>query len=186
MSRFSITDTPLAGLKCITRQRLGDTRGFLARMFCTEELASAGWHKPIAQINLTQTAQRGAIRGMHFQWPPHAEMKLVSCIRGEVWDVAVDLRANSKTYLHWHAETLSGENGRAFLIPEGFAHGFQAMTPDCEMLYMHSAVFEPTADAGLRHDDLRLNIAWPLLLTECSKRDRGHPLLNDDFKGIVV
>lgn len=186
MSRFSVTDTPLAGLKCITRQRLGDPRGFLARMFCAEELAVAGWHKPIAQINLTHTAQRGAIRGMHFQWPPHAEMKLVSCIRGEVWDVAVDLRLNSKTYLHWHAETLSAENGRAFLIPEGFGHGFQTLAMDCEMLYLHSAAYERAAEAGLRHDDPRLNITWPLAPTDCSERDRAQPLLTDQFRGIDV
>ena len=186
MSRFSVTDTPFAGLKRVTRQRLGDTRGFLSRMFCAEELATAGWHKPIAQINLTHTAQRGAIRGMHFQWPPNAEMKLVSCIRGEVWDVAVDLRLNSKTYLHWHAEKLSAENGRALLIPEGFAHGFQTLTTDCEMLYMHSTAYERAAEAGLRHDDPRLNIEWPLALTECSQRDRAHPLLTDQFRGIAV
>ncbi len=186
MSRFSVTDTPLAGLQCVTRQCLGDPRGFLSRMFCAEEMATAGWYKPIAQINLTQTAQRGVIRGMHFQWPPYAEMKLVSCIRGEVWDVAVDLRVNSKTYLHWHAEKLSAENGRALLIPEGFAHGFETLTKDCEMLYLHSAAYEPAAEAGLRHDDPRLNIEWPLALTECSERDRAHPLLTDQFRGIAV
>ena len=184
MNRFNVTNTPIAGLRRIRRQCLGDTRGFLARLFCAEELAIAGWHKPIAQINLTQTAQCGAIRGMHFQWPPHAEMKLVSCIRGEVWDVAVDLRANSKTYLNWHGERLSAENGCALLIPEGFAHGFQTLTTGCEMLYLHSAAYERAAEAGLRYDDPRLSIEWPLALTECSERDCAHPLLTDQFRGI--
>ena len=126
MKRLAIADLPLAGLKRIERQRLGDARGFLSRLFCAEELAAAGWSKPIAQINQTFTAKRGTVRGLHFQYPPHAEMKLVSCLRGEVWDVAVDVRAGSKTFLRWHAERLSADNGCALLIPEGFAHGFQA------------------------------------------------------------
>ena len=119
MSRFTISDLSLAGLKLITRQRLGDSRGFLSRLFCAEELAAAGWVKPVAQINHTYTAIRGTLRGMHFQRPPHAEMKLVSCLRGEVWDVAVDVRPGSPTFLCWHAERLSANNGQALLIPEG-------------------------------------------------------------------
>ena len=109
MNRLFVTDLPLAGLKRIERQRLGDARGFLSRLFCAEELGPAGWTKPIAQINHTYTAKRGTVRGMHFQHPPHADMKLVSCIRGEVWDVAVDIRAGSKTFLRWHAEKLSAD-----------------------------------------------------------------------------
>ena len=132
MSRFTIEHLPLQGLQRVTRQRLGDARGFLARLYCAEELARAGWRQPIAQINHTATAARGTVRGMHFQRPPHAEMKLVSCIRGEAWDVAVDLRADSETFLHWHAERLSAENGHALLIPEGFAHGFQTLSDDVE------------------------------------------------------
>ena len=128
MNRFRIQSTPLSGLQVITRQMLGDHRGFLSRLFCADELAQAGWTKPIAQINHTYTAKKGTVRGMHFQHPPHAEMKLVSCIRGEVWDVAVDLRANSPTFLHWHAEVLSADNHKALLIPEGFAHGFQTLS----------------------------------------------------------
>ena len=184
MSRFTITDLPLAGLKLIARQRLGDARGFLSRLFCADELAAAGWHKPIAQINHTRTALRGSIRGMHYQMPPHAEMKLVSCIRGEVWDVAVDLRANSPTFLQWHAQTLSADNGQAMLIPEGFAHGFQTITDDVEMLYLHSVAYTPAAEAALRFDDPRLGITWPLPMTEISARDQVHALLSPAFKGI--
>ena len=110
---------------------MGDARGFLSRLFCAEELRAAGWTGPIAQINHTHTARKGTVRGMHFQYPPHAEMKLVSCLRGEVWDVAVDIRAGSQTFLRWHAEILSADNGRALLIPQGFAHGFQALTRRC-------------------------------------------------------
>ena len=184
MSRFAITDLPLAGLKLVARQRLGDSRGFLSRLFCAEELAAAGWRKPIAQINHAYTGMRGTVRGMHLQHPPHAEMKLVSCIRGEVWDVAVDVRAGSPTFLHWHAQCLSAANGRALLIPEGFAHGFQALTADVELLYCHSAAHNASAEAGLNPQDARLAINWPLPITELSARDAGHALIESGFEGV--
>lgn len=184
MSRFSILDTPIAGIKIVERQRLGDNRGFLSRLFCAEEMAAAGWVKPIAQINHTCTAKRGTVRGMHFQRPPHTEMKLVSCIRGEVWDVVVDVRAGSPTFLRWHAEHLSADNGRALLIHEGFAHGFQTLTGDVELLYCHSAAYSPSAEAGLNPQDARLAIAWPLLITELSARDAAHPLIGTGFEGV--
>lgn len=186
MSRFAVTDMPLAGLKLVARQRLGDSRGFLSRLFCADELAAAGWVKPIAQINHTYTAKRGTVRGMHFQRPPHAEMKLVSCIRGEVWDVAVDVRAGSPTFLQWHAERLSAENGRALLIPEGFAHGFQTLSDDAELLYCHSAAYVAQAEGGLNPTDPRLGIAWPLAITELSARDAGHLPVGDTFHGVDV
>lgn len=186
MSRFEITKLPLAGLKRVVRQRLGDQRGFLSRMFCAEELVAAGWVKPVAQINLTYTAQRGTVRGMHFQQPPHAEMKLVSCVHGEVWDVAVDLRANSPTFLQWHAERLSADNGCAMLIPEGFAHGFQALSDNVEMLYCHSQAYVADAEAGLNPNDQRLVIDWPLTITEISSRDTKHPLITDEFEGVQI
>lgn len=166
------------------RQRLGDHRGFLARLFCAGELAEAGWTRPITQINHTMTARKGTVRGLHFQHPPQAEMKLVSCIRGEVWDVAVDLRAESPGFLAWHAERLSAENGRALLIPEGFAHGFQALTDEAELLYCHSAAYAPEAEGGLNPLDPRLAIAWPLEIADMSERDRAHPLLDAGFAGV--
>lgn len=186
MSRFSVTALPLAGLKLVERKRLGDERGFLARLFCAEELAVAGWKQPIAQVNHTYTAKLGTVRGMHFQRPPCAEMKLVSCIRGEVWDVAVDLRADSPTFLHWHAERLSADNSRALLIPEGFAHGFQALSDACELLYLHSAAYSSEAEAGLNPKDPMLSIPWPLDIIELSARDAQHPLLGHQFKGVVL
>lgn len=184
MNRFAVTDLPLSGLKLVGRQRIGDARGSLSRLFCAEELAAAGWVNPIAQINHTGTARRGTVRGMHFQRPPHSEMKLVSCIRGEVWDVALDVRASSLTFLHWHVERLSAQNGRALLIPEGFAHGFQTLTDDVEMLYCHSTAYVAEAEAGLRPQDERLAIAWPLPITELSARDAGHPLIETGFEGV--
>lgn len=186
MGRFVIRDLPLAGLKCIERQRFGDSRGFLSRLFCAEELAEAGWKKPIAQINHTYTARQGTVRGMHYQRPPHAEMKLVSCMRGVVWDVAVDLRAGSPTFLQWHGEILSAENGRALLIPEGFAHGFQTLCEDVELLYCHSAGYAPDHEAGLNPRDARLAIAWPLPIGELSARDAGHAPIDAGFEGVRI
>lgn len=186
MSRFAVTDLPLAGLKIIERQNLGDSRGFLSRIFCAEELALAGWTKPIAQINQTMTAQQGTVRGMHFQHPPHSEMKLVNCLRGAVLDVAIDLRANSPTFLKWHAEELSAENRRSLLIPEGFAHGFQTLTADCEMLYFHSAPYAPGAEGALNALDPALAINWPLAITEMSERDRRHAYLTEQFTGLTL
>lgn len=186
LNRLTVTDLPLPGLKRVERQRLGDARGFLSRLFCSEELRAAGWTKPIAQINLTYTAKRGTVRGMHFQHAPHSEMKLVSCLRGEVWDVAVDVRAGSATFLQWQAEQLSAENGRALLIPEGFAHGFQALTDDVELLYCHSATYAQESEAGLNARDPVLAISWPLLIAELSRRDEQHPMLNEQFAGVVL
>lgn len=186
MNRFVIFESPLAGLKRITRQRLGDSRGFLSRLFCSEELASAGWQKPIVQVNHTFTARQGTVRGLHFQRPPHTEMKLVSCIRGEVWDVAVDVRAESPTFLQWYAECLSAENGCALLIPDGFAHGFQTLSNDVELLYCHSQAYSAEAEGGLNPMDARLGITWPLALTEISARDAAHPLIDSCFRGVEI
>ena len=185
MNRLSITDLPLAGLKRIERQRLGEARGFLSRLFCADELKAAGWNAPVAQINHTSTALRGTVRGMHFQHSPHAEMKLVSCLRGEVFDVAVDIRAGSPTFLHWHAERLSANNGFALLIPTGFAHGFQALSDNAELLYCQSAAYSADAEGGLNPNDARLAIAWPLGISEISARDTQRPMLGDDFTGVA-
>ncbi len=186
MSRFIIKDTPVVGLKKLTRQRLGDTRGFLSRLFCSDELSDAGWVKSIAQINHTYTKQQGTVRGLHFQHPPHAEMKLVSCLKGEIWDVAVDLRKNSPTFLQWHAEKLSADNQCALLIPEGFAHGFQTLSNDCELLYLHNMPYNAAHEDALNMLDPTLAVEWPLAITEVSERDRKHPVINSSFKGLTI
>lgn len=186
MSRFEVSDTPIAGLRRVQRQPLGDARGSLTRLFCADELAAAGWRGPIAQINLTATAQRGTVRGLHFQHPPHAEIKLVGCLRGEVWDVVVDLRRGSPTLLRWHAERLSADNGLGLLIPKGCAHGFQALTDNVEMLYCHTEAHAPEAEAGLNPLDPRLAIAWPLPPVGLSARDAGHPALDASYAGVAA
>lgn len=186
MTRFTVTDLSLVGLKLVERKSLGDGRGFLSRLFCADELIAAGWHKPIVQINHTHTASCGTIRGIHYQTPPHAEMKLVTCIRGEVWDVAVDLRANSSTFMEWKGQILSAKNERALLIPEGFGHGFQSLVNDCELLYMHTKAYAPQAEAALRFDDPKLSISWPLPTGEISMRDQAHPFVTEKFNGVKL
>jgi dTDP-4-dehydrorhamnose 3,5-epimerase len=182
--RFTATATGLAGLMVVRRQRIEDARGFLSRLYCREELAEIGFSEPVVQINQTVTRAPGMVRGMHFQRPPHAEDKLVSCLRGEVYDVAVDLRAGSPTLQQWHGERLSAENGLSLFIPKGFAHGFQSLTDDCELFYLHTASYAPEAEGALNALDPALAIDWPLPVTEMSARDRGHPFLEDDFAGI--
>lgn len=184
MNHLVITGLPLDGLKLVQRRCVGDARGFLTRLFCAEELAGAGWTKPVAQINHTYTARLGTVRGMHFQYPPHAELKLVTCIRGEVWDVAVDIRADSPSFLRWHAERLSADNRHALLIPEGFAHGFQALTNEVELVYCHGAPYTAKAEGGLNPHDPQLGITWPLPIGDLSARDAAHPLIEGGFRGV--
>jgi dTDP-4-dehydrorhamnose 3,5-epimerase len=183
MARFDFLPTPIAGLILVQRQRLEDSRGFLSRFYCADEFKAAGVQQPIAQINYTLTRSKGTVRGMHFQLPPHAETKVVSCLHGEVFDVAVDLRKNSPSFLQWHGVPLSAENQCSFLIPEGFAHGFQTLTDDCELIYLHTAAYQPAAEGAVNANDPRLAIAWPLEITEMSDRDCAHPLLAAEFEG---
>jgi dTDP-4-dehydrorhamnose 3,5-epimerase len=184
MARFNLTETPLRDLLVVERQRAQDTRGFFSRFFCAQELAQAGFTLPIAQINHTLTVRRGSVRGLHFQYPPHAEDKFVSCLRGEIFDVAVDLRRDSPTFLQWHAEVLSAENARSLLVPQGFAHGFQTLSDDCELIYLHSRPYAAAAEAALNVRDPRLAIDWPLPFSDISERDMNHPLLTSAFNGI--
>lgn len=185
-TRFAILDTPLFGLQILQRKPISDSRGALERLFCSNELHTLVPGKSISQVNHTLTARTGTVRGMHFQHPPHAETKFVSCLRGEIFDVAVDIRHNSPSFLRWHAEVISASNHKTLVIPEGFAHGFQTLTDDCEILYFHTAPYQPEAEAGLNAQDPRLAIAWPLPLAELSLRDAAHSLISDVFTGVVL
>lgn len=184
--RFLLHSLPPIGLRLIERVPIADERGFLERLLCSETFSGIGLRRPIVQINHTLTRRKGTVRGMHFQFPPHAETKMVSCLRGEVFDVAVDLRAGSPTFLQWHFEVLSGGNFKTLYIPEGFAHGFQTLTDDCEMLYFHTAPYVPAAEGGVSPEDPRIGIAWPLPLRDLSARDAGHPSLAPDYAGILI
>jgi len=182
--RFDLGDTTLAGLRVLQRRPLRDERGYLERLFCTAELDPLLAGRRIAQINHTLTMRRGTVRGMHYQLAPFAETKFVSCVRGEVLDIAIDLRPASATFLQWHGERLSAENHRTLVIPEGFAHGFQTLCDDCEMLYFHTAAYAPAAERGLNPRDPALSIVWPLPITELSERDAAHPLITSGFSGV--
>ena len=186
MSRFEFISAPLAGLIKVQRKVIEDHRGFLSRFYCAEEFREAGLNKPVAQINHTLTRSKGAVRGMHFQYPPHAETKLVSCMHGEIYDVAVDLRYGSPTFLQWHGVVLSGQNRLSLLIPEGFAHGFQTLTEDCELIYLHTSAYQPEYEGALNAADPSLAITWPLPIEEISERDRDHKLIGQEFKGIAI
>ena len=186
MSRFHVDTTPLQGLNVVTRMPIGDSRGYLERLFCSEELEPLLPGRSVMQINRTYTAKIGVVRGLHYQLPPHAETKLITCLRGEVYDVAVDLRRDSPTFLRWHAERLSPDNNRTMVIPEGFAHGLQTLTEDCELLYFHTAKFTPEAERGLDALDVSLGIGWPLPIAERSLRDEKHSRLDASFEGVLL
>jgi dTDP-4-dehydrorhamnose 3,5-epimerase len=183
---FDTLQLPLNGLRLLQRKPISDHRGYIERLFCAEELSSFIPGKSIIQINHTLTTLTGTVRGLHFQHPPYAETKMVTCLRGEVFDVAVDLRQGSPTLLHWHAEILSAENHKTLLIPEGFAHGFQTLTDNCEMLYLHSMPYNAMSEGGVNASDPLLAIVWPLPFVQQSRRDSAHPLLKEDFQGLAI
>jgi dTDP-4-dehydrorhamnose 3,5-epimerase len=171
--------TPIAGVLELVGQPFADHRGAFLNAFRIQELAFAeAWgERPIAQVNLSRSEAVGTVRGLHLQATPHSEAKLVRCLRGRVWDVAVDLRTGSTTYGQWHAVELSPAAANALMIPEGCAHGFQVLEAGSELLYLHSGAWVPEAETGVRFDDPRLAIPWPLTPIGLSERDLGLPLL---------
>ena len=173
--------TLLNGVFELHAEAFSDHRGAFLNAFRVKEPAFIGsWgDRSVAQINLSRTEAVGTIRGLHRQAEPHSEAKLVRCLRGRVWDVAVDLRINSSTYLRWHALELIPDQGNALLIPEGCAHGFQVLDPGSELLYLHSGAWMPEAETGVRWDDPTLAIAWPLPVAALSDRDRDLPLIGN-------
>lgn len=180
-----IEPTEIEAVKVYRREAFQDERGAFQRLFCARELEALVGSRKIVQINRSLTRKVGAVRGMHYQKSPSAEMKIVRCLRGRVLDVAVDLREGSPTFLRWVAIELSPENGNAIVIPEFFAHGFQVLEPDSELLYLHTAFYDPASEGAVRFDDPKIGIAWPLPPIDLSARDTSHPLLADDFLGLV-
>ena len=179
-----IKRTPLQDAFIIEPEPVRDDRGLFTRVFCINELRFIFRDNNIVQINHSLTKQRGALRGLHFQHPPKAEIKIVKCISGSVFDVIIDLHKDSPTFLEWHGEILSEKNMKMMYIPEGFAHGFQTMEENCELLYLHSEFYSPDHEGGIRYDDPMVNVSWPLRITDISEKDRNHPLLSRDFEGI--
>lgn len=163
-----------------------DERGWFARTFCKEEFKKIGFTAEWVQLNHSFTNVAGTIRGMHYQLPPFAEIKLVRCIAGAVFDVIIDLRKNSATFLKWFGTELSAENKKMIYIPEGFAHGFQTLADNSELIYHHSQFYKPGFEGGIKYDDKMINIKWPRKVTTISKRDNEHNYLAENFNGIKI
>jgi len=177
-------ETFLKGSYTIELTPFTDNRGWFARTYCKDEFKQIRHTSEWVQMNHSFTSKTGALRGMHYQMPPFAEIKMVRCIAGAVYDVIVDLRKGSASFLQWFGTELSAKNKRMIYIPEGFAHGFQTLTDDCELIYHHTELYTPGAEAGVQYNDPRIGINWPLAPTEISERDKQHPLLNNNFAGI--
>ncbi len=179
-----IKKIPIKNSYIIEHEPFIDDRGVFNRVFCSEELENIMVNKKIIQINHSLTIQKGALRGLHFQNPPMAEIKMVKCLRGSVFDVMVDLRRDSSTFLKWHGEILSAKNNKMMCIPEGCAHGFQTLEEKSELLYFHTEKYDQQLERGLKYDDPLLNILWPMEVTDISIKDQNHLLLSKGFKGI--
>lgn len=181
---MTFNPTFINGLYTIDLDLFKDERGWFARIYCKEEFKKIGHSKEWVQLNHSFTKHKGAIRGMHYQHLPYSEIKLVRCISGTVYDVVIDLRKNSSTFLKWFGVELSAENKKMIYIPEGFAHGFQAMSNNCEIIYHHTNFYTRNAEEGIKYNDPLLKLNWPLPISEISERDQEHPYLSENFKGI--
>ena len=179
-------ETKLKDLYIIKLEPFQDNRGFFSRVFCKNELKEIGLNKEIVQINQSLTKTKGTIRGMHFQYPPRTEVKIIKCVRGLIFDVAVDIRKNSPSFLQWHSEILSNENFKMLYIPEGFAHGFQALENNSEIIYFNSEFYSPECEGGIRYNDPKIKINWPMEPSEISKKDYNFKLIDESFKPIVL
>lgn len=186
MSEHITQDTFIEKLKIILHKPIQDSRGFFTREFCQKKFSDKLEGKNIQQINRSLTKKKGTVRGLHFQYPPFAEIKIVSCLKGKVWDIAVDLRKGSSTFLSYHAEILSQNDYKSFLIPEGFAHGFQTLTDNCELLYLHSREYNKSLEGTVNPTDPRIQINWPLPVKDRSERDTKQPNLDFKFDGIEL
>lgn len=180
------TETRLSGAFVLDIERREDDRGFFARVFCQRELAEHGLKPVIAQANVAFNKRLGTVRGMHFQFPPFAETKLVRATRGAILDVIVDLRPESPTFLEHVSVELSADNHRAIYVPERFAHGYQVLSDDTETSYDVGEFYAPQSEGGLRYDDPRLAIAWPLPVTEMSPKDRVWRPLTEAYEELVA
>ena len=181
---MTFTETILKGSFEINLTTFQDERGWFVRTYCKNEFQKINHTKEWVQLNHSFTNKKGTIRGLHFQVPPFREIKMVRCIAGAVYDVIVDVRKNSSTFLQWVGIELSASNRKMIYIPEGFAHGFQTLTDNCELIYHHSEFYTANEESGLKYDDPTLKVVWPLPLTNISERDKKHNFLKDNFIGI--
>ena len=169
------TETSLPDAYVIDLERREDERGFFARAWCRREFEAHGLEADLVQCNLSSNPRAGTLRGMHYQVPPHAETKLVRCVRGAIFDAIVDLRAGSSTFGNWLGVELTAENGRMLYVPEGFAHGFETLVDGTDVYYQISAYYAPGAESGLRWDDPTIAIDWPLPPTLIAEKDANWP-----------
>lgn len=183
---MKFTPLPLAGAHLVYQEKRGDDRGFFARYFCEDEFAQHGLLSHFVQINNSLTVKKGTLRGMHYQLPPAAEVKVVRCIRGALYDVILDLRPHSPTFGQWFGEMLSAENRTMMYVPEGFAHGFVTLEPDTEVLYLVSAAYAPAAERGIRFNDPKFRIQWPAAPAELSEKDRKWPDYDPEYHGAAL
>lgn len=179
---MKFTKTNFDGLFVIDQEPNTDARGTFNRLFCLNEFSKAGTDFKIVQVSRSLTKQKGTIRGLHYQKKPFEEDKLITCIKGKIFDVAVDIRRNSKTYGQWYSLELSQENGKMFFLPKGFAHGFQTLTDNCQLIYFMSEYYHPEASTGILWSDKTLNINWPYKYSFMSEKDKTRPLLEDYAK----
>lgn len=184
MDRFQVVDEVLGGAKVLKIKSMQDARGSFQRLFCMQEFREFGLQGEIVNINHSVTKKRGSIRGMHFQYAPFTETKIIKCIRGAIWDVIVDVRKDSPTYLHSYGVMLHEHNDIMFYIPEGFAHGFQALEENTEIIYFVTSCYAQEHERSLNPFDPQLEIAWPLECTDISEKDKDAPLLDTDFVGL--
>lgn len=174
--------TILKGNYIVQLQPNGDDRGWFMRTYCKELFKEIEHEKEWVQMNHSYSAHKGVVRGMHFQNPPYAETKLVRCVQGSVFDVVVDLRKSSPTFLKWIGVELSAANKKMMYIPEGFAHGFQTLSEDAELVYLHTEVYTPQAEGGLLHNDPTIGIQWPETITQVSDRDLSFEVITENYK----
>ena len=172
-------ETNLCGAWLIDLAPTRDHRGFFARTFCVQAYADHGLTTGFVQHSISQSVARGTLRGMHFQRPPRSEVKVVRCLKGAIWDVIIDLRADSATYRRWQGFELTADNQRQLYVPEGFAHGFQTLCDDTRVSYLISAFYAPLAASGVRYDDPAFAIDWPLPVSEISEKDSTWPDFRD-------
>jgi dTDP-4-dehydrorhamnose 3,5-epimerase len=181
---MQINVQPIEGLYMVELNPFVDSRGSFSRIFCSNELKNVMNNENIVQINISKNNQKGLIRGIHYQKKPNAEMKLINCIKGKIYDVVVDLRINSKTFLQWRSYELSQDDNKLLIIPKGCAHGFQTLAENSNLLYFSSEFYSADNEGGINYNDPLINIKWPLPIGEVSNRDKEFKFLNNNFKGI--
>lgn len=185
-SNLEFIKTPISDLFILKRKIIGDERGHFFRLFCQDELKEIGLKKPLSQINFSHAKEKYTTRGFHFQYAPNCETKIVTCIKGEIFDVAVDLRAGSPTFLKWFGTILSEENKCSLYIPEGFAHASQSLSDESSLIYLHTEAYSKENEGGVNVNDPMISVQWPHQPYNQSERDASFPFLTSNFKGIEI